>query len=83
VLIEGEDLRLVLLAPFSLFGYKQFQDAVLLRSLGALRPGRQNEWLKPTRVRQRATEEPAKATVTEADGSGDERAVDAGREERC
>jgi glycosyltransferase involved in cell wall biosynthesis len=86
VLIEGEDLRLVLLAPFSLFGYKQFQDAVLLRSLGALRPGRQTEWLKATRVRQRATEEPARAAesgVAETDGSADERAADGGREERC
>ncbi|WP_157964838.1 glycosyltransferase [Halorubrum sp. 48-1-W] len=56
--IEGEDLRLAVLAPFSLFGYKQFQDVVLLRSLYALWSDRggATEWLKPTRVRQRATD---------------------------
>ncbi|WP_066414075.1 glycosyltransferase family 2 protein [Halorubrum aethiopicum] len=66
VLIEGEDLRLVVLAPFSLFGYKQFQDAVLLRSLGALRPGRDDEWLKPTRARQRAIGPSAAVEETDA-----------------
>ncbi|WP_281194823.1 glycosyltransferase [Halorubrum sp. F4] len=59
ILIEGEDLRLAVLAPFSLFGYKQFQDVVLLRSLYALLADRggATEWLKPTRVRQRSSDD--------------------------
>lgn len=51
--IEGDDLRLAALAPLSLFGYKQFQDIVLLRSFAALRPGYETGWLKPTRIKQR------------------------------
>lgn len=58
ILIEEEDLRLAVLAPLSLFGYKQFQDVVLLRSLYALLADRDGatEWLKPTRVRQRTAD---------------------------
>ncbi|WP_153952616.1 glycosyltransferase [Halosegnis longus] len=50
--IEGEDLRLALFTPLTLFGYKQFLDGVLLWSLWALVRG-ERTWLRPARIRQR------------------------------
>jgi cellulose synthase/poly-beta-1,6-N-acetylglucosamine synthase-like glycosyltransferase len=75
--IEGEDLRLAALAPLSLFGYKQFLDAVLIRSLRAVRPGLDRDWLKPTRARQRTDESRAGPTAGPSTGASEERTTSA------
>lgn len=51
--IEGEDLKLAILSPLTLIGYKQFLDAVLIRSVFAFREKGVKKWLRPARVRQR------------------------------
>jgi cellulose synthase/poly-beta-1,6-N-acetylglucosamine synthase-like glycosyltransferase len=51
--IEGDDLSLAALAPLTLFGYKQFLDLTLLRSVYALLRSEDKTWLRPTRVKQR------------------------------
>ncbi len=65
--IEGEDLRLALFAPLTLFGYKQFLDGVLLWSLWSLVRG-ERTWLRPARIKQRDKSEGVESSTDEADG---------------
>jgi len=51
--IEGDDLRLAVLAPLMLFGYKQFLDITLIRSVYGLFRNPDRTWLRPARIRQR------------------------------
>jgi len=51
--IEGEDPRLVLYSPLSVVGYKNFLDAVLLKSVLDVVRGGTLSWTSPTRVLQR------------------------------
>ncbi|MBX0294888.1 glycosyltransferase family 2 protein [Haloarcula nitratireducens] len=53
--IEGEDVRLAALAPFSILGFKQFLDVVLLKSLADVFLGNDLRWKNVRRARQRGS----------------------------
>jgi len=52
IAIEDEDMRLAVYAPFSIVGFKQFLDAVLLKSIVDVARGGKVSWRNVRRARQ-------------------------------
>jgi len=57
IAIEDEDMRLAVYAPFSIVGFKQFLDAVLLKSIYDILRAEDVTWTNVRRARQATTAE--------------------------
>ncbi|WP_096389598.1 DUF1508 domain-containing protein [Halopenitus persicus] len=55
--IDAEDRKLVVYSPLSVIGYKQFQDAVLIKSIFDVFSGKELGWTSAGRIPQEATEQ--------------------------
>lgn len=77
--IDDDDLWLSRYAPFSVIGYKQFLDAVLLKSLVDVLSGRELPWTRARRRRQRAVPSSPEASSGEERASEDRHTVESVR----